>query len=170
MDCRLVKGLNCGSCDIASCTTSVMRTPVSALDAELKDADMEGLDYDTEAGMYFIKRIDGQTCYFYNRITERCGLPIERRFNSCLIYPCRIYVGKDCTDPQIILNVKCPSALSLFDMYSRREPSTVRYIKTATKILMEDDDYRNHVIEKTKNFTHVLRVGSVLDILKEGDH
>jgi len=142
-----------------------MRTPVSALDAKLKKADIDCLEYDIETGMYFIKRNPDKACIFFDILTERCSLPLEKRFNSCLVYPVRLYIDKKDYEVYVILNKTCPSALSLFDMYSRREPSAVNYIKTATKIIMADAEYRNHVLEKTKDFTEILRIGTLRDVL-----
>lgn len=160
MDCQKVKGLNCGICDIASCTTSVMRTPVSKMDADAKEADLSKLEWDDNAGMYFIKRNEDKTCQFFDQFTERCSLSLAERFNSCLVYPVRVYRAS-CQRIELILNAKCPSALSLFDMVSRREKSSCLYVKTAAKIFDWDTDYRNHVLDKTKEFTQILLVGSL---------
>jgi Fe-S-cluster containining protein len=158
MDCQRVKGLNCATCDIASCTTSVMRTPVSKLDAEVKKADMSKLEWDKEHGMYFIKRNEDKSCQFFDPLTERCSLPLERRFNSCLVYPVRVYQQATI---KVILNRTCPSALSLFDMVARREPSSCKYISTASKIFTWDADYRRHVLKKTKGFDTLLLLGDL---------
>ncbi len=161
MDCSIVKGLNCKDCRISSCTTSNMRTPVSKADAKEKEADMSKLIWDDDVGMYFIKRNDDHTCSFYDRNERKCSLPIENRFNSCLVYPVRVYRDRYDGIEKVILNVTCPSATNLFDLYARRDQSVVNYIKGAVQIFLWDHDYRNHVIEKTKDFKKVLRLGSI---------
>ncbi len=158
MDCQKVKGLNCATCDIASCTTSVMRTPVSKLDAEAKKADMSKLEWDIDHGIYFIKRNEDKTCQFFEQNSQRCSLPIERRFNSCLVYPVRVYQSDAI---RLILNMNCPSALSLFDMVARRETSSCNYIKNAAKIFNWDTVYKMHVLKKTADFKTLLLIGDL---------
>lgn len=163
-----VKGLNCGDCEISSCTTSNMRTPVSKADAKEKKADMSKLIWDDDVGMYFIKRNEDHTCSFYDHFEERCSLPLERRFNSCLVYPVRVHRGQYDVADQIILNANCPSAMSLFDLYARRDESVVNYIRGAVKIFSWDKDYRDHVLKKTKDFKRVLRLGTVTHFIFKG--
>ncbi len=158
MDYEKVKGLNCDTCDIASCTTSVMRTPVSKFDAEAKKTNMNKLEWDKERGMYFIKRNEDRTCQFFDHNEQKCSLPLARRFNSCLVYPVRVYQSDTV---KLILNRKCPSALSLFDMVARRNPTTCAYISNAARIFMLDGDYRRHVLSKTKNFDTLLLIGDL---------
>lgn len=155
MDFQKVKGLSCDKCDIASCNTSVMRTPVSNYDAALKRADMRKLEWDSKTNMFYITRNEDKTCSFFDHTEQRCSLPLERRFNSCLVYPVRVYKST-AGFIYLIVNKQCPSALGIFDMYARREPSTVAYVKTAAKIYKEDIDYYNHVLNKTKDFSELL--------------
>ncbi len=157
MDYQKVKGLNCNLCTISSCTTAAMRTPVSKVDATVKDADLSRLEYDEEKRMFYIKKGSDNVCSFYDKVSEKCELPLHKRFNSCLIFPVRIYLkgGVD----YLILNKNCPSATSLFDMVARREPSAVNYVISAAKIFSLDKDYRAHVYKNTENFTDILLLG-----------
>jgi hypothetical protein len=163
MDYSKVKGLVCNVCDIASCTTSVMRTPVSRHDAFIKEADMDRLEWDEEKKMYFIIRNEDKTCSFFDPIDQKCSLPLERRFNSCLVYPIRVYESPY-GNIYLIVNKQCPSALGIFDMYARREPSTVAYVETARQIYEDDEAYYRHVLDKTKGFSELL----ILDIFNGG--
>lgn len=161
MDYRKVKGLSCNYCDISSCEHSVMHTPVSKFDAEQKKVDLENLEWNEEDGMYYIKKdLLGKCVYFDTQIKE-CNLPIEQRFNSCLLFPVRVYSSND--KVKLILNINCPSSITLFDLVARREPSVCRFVKNAAKIFNEDVDYRNHVINKTKEFDKVLLIGNLDD-------
>jgi Fe-S-cluster containining protein len=160
-DYQNVKGLNCHLCKISSCKSSVgfYRTPVSKLDAEVKKMNFDNLEWENKTGFYWVKRNPDTSCSFFDRDKNRCQLNSNKRPNACLVYPVRIYMGKYDIAEQVILTKKCPYALSLFDFYARREPSVVNYIKGAVKLFEWDHDFRLYVIEQTKDFSDLLRIG-----------
>lgn len=156
-----VKGLHCQDCDIASCTTSEMRTPVSKKDAGVKQADMSKLEWDKKLKMYFIKRNPDKSCTFFDHFTERCSLPAERRFNSCLVFPMRVYRFEGERTYDLIVSLKCPSALTLWECIKEQDRSAVNYAILSAKIFAGDKDYADHVAEKTKDFKEVITIGEL---------
>lgn len=167
LDFQKVRGLDCHTCNISSCQSSrgFFRTPISALDVELKGLDPQFLEWDYDVGLYRIpRRVDG-TCIYYGHSLSKCVLSVEERPNPCLVYPVRVYKPSNDKATQVILHMKCPSSLALFDLYARREPSVVNYIKNAVHIFAWDHDFREFVLKQTKDFDKLLKIGPITDFM-----
>ena len=161
MDWKNVKGLSCNYCNISSCENSIMYTPVSKFDVVQKKAQLDNLEWSNEDKIYYIKKDNYGKCIYFDSYIKECILPIERRFNSCLLFPVRVYYSN--YKIKLILNINCPSSLTLFDYVARREPSVCRFVKNAAKIFSEDKEYSLHVLNKTKDFDKVLLIGNLSD-------